>query len=103
MRMMRSHGICARFAPAALAAVVAVSCSNPPSKAAETSSAPESSQRVGSDDVQRLTFTFDKAVVGARVSVSASGLPAAKEVDLRWATVNGGWVIEDDWRMASRR
>jgi hypothetical protein len=34
-------------------------------------------------------------VVGSKVHVVATGLPAGKTVDLKWGTVSGGWLIED--------
>lgn len=51
-----------------------------------------------------LTLTYDKpAVVGAPVTAVATGLPAGKTVDLQWATVNGGWVIEDYYHFRGKK
>lgn len=50
-----------------------------------------------------LTFTYDRAVVGAEVQVSAEGLPAGKTVDLMWSTVTGGWVIEDSYYFRGKK
>src|SRR5438128_4648792 len=73
--------------------VAACSCSR------STSSAPSADtlQAAAKPDapVQRLDLTYEKPVVGAKVRAVASDLPAGKEVDLKWSTVSGGWVIED--------
>jgi len=87
-----------------LAAVcLAVACSTPPS----TSEAPEpAAATVGDDEgsLALLNFTYDKpAVVGTAVTVSATGLPAGKRVDLQWGTVTGGWVIEDYYHFRGKK
>ncbi len=43
------------------------------------------------------------AVVGATVRATASGLPPRSRVTLAWATVEGGWVIEDGHRVRGKR
>ena len=86
-----------------------VACSN-------TTVSPSGSERDAADDpapspgassdssVQTLTLTYEKpAVVGAEVRVTASNLPASKEVDLAWATVTGGWVIEDYYHFRGKK
>jgi hypothetical protein len=100
MRIMRSRGMRAHLAPAALAALLAASCSGPVSPAAESSAAPAPSS---GEDVQRLDFSYDKPVVGARVTVSATGLPPGREAELQWATVTGGWVIEDYYHFRGKK
>ena len=51
-----------------------------------------------------LTLTYGKpAVVGAPVTVSATGLPAGKAVALEWVTVTGGWVIEDYYHFRGKK
>ena len=97
---MRSRGMRAHLALAVLAALLAASCSSPASPAAESSAAPAPSS---GEDVQRLNFTYDKPVVGARVTVSATGLPPGKEAELQWATVTGGWVIEDYYHFRGKK
>src|SRR5688572_2259750 len=87
-----------------LAAVcLAAACSTPPS----TSEAPEpAAATVGDDEgsLALLNFTYEKpAVVGRAVTVSASGLPAGKRVDLQWGTVTGGWVIEDYYHFRGKQ
>ena len=71
------------------------SCSRP------TSSAPSADtlQAASNSDaaIQKLELTFDKPFVGAKVRAAVSGLPAGKTVDLKWSTVTGGWVIEDNY------
>ena len=42
-------------------------------------------------------------MVGARVTVRATGLPAGKEAELQWGTVTGGWVIEDYYHFRGKK
>jgi hypothetical protein len=100
MRIMRSRGMRAHLVLAAVAALLAASCSSPSSPAAQSSAAPAPAS---GEDVQRLQFTYDKPVVGARVSVSATGLPPGREAELQWATVTGGWVIEDYYHFRGKK
>lgn len=51
----------------------------------------------------RLTLTYDKPVVGARVRASAVGLPPNTPLELRWTTVSGGWVVEDDYHFRGKK
>src|SRR5262245_61311987 len=44
---------------------------------------------------KKLDLTYKEAVVGAEVRVAATDLPAAKDVELQWGTVTGGWVVEE--------
>jgi len=100
MRIMRSRGMRAHLVLAALAALLAASCASPSSPAAESSAAPAPAS---GGDVQRLHFTYDTPVVGARVTVSATGLPPGSEAELQWATVTGGWVIEDYYHFRGKK
>jgi len=100
MRIMRSRGMRAHLVLAALAALLAASCASPSSPAAESSAAPAPAS---GGDVQRLHFTYDTPVVGARVTVSATGLPPGREAELQWATVTGGWVIEDYYHFRGKK
>jgi hypothetical protein len=100
MRIMRWSGMRAHLVLAAVAALLAASCSSPSSPAAESSAAPAPSS---GEDVQRLNFSYDKPVVGARVTVSATGLPPGREAELQWATVTGGWVIEDYYHFRGKK
>ena len=102
MRIARSRGMLARLALIAVAAVLAASCSSSAPQASEPE-APGSPAPAAAGDVQRLNFTYDKPVVGARVSVTATGLPAGKEVELQWGTVTGGWVIEDYYHFRGKK
>jgi hypothetical protein len=86
----------------AVSAAIAVSCSSPESPAADTSAAAAPSTQ-SDGDVQRLNFKYDKPVVGAHVTVSATGLPAGREAELQWATVTGGWVIEDYYHFRGKK
>jgi len=72
----------------------ACSCSRPTS----STPTPDTLQAAPKPDAtpgQKLELIYEQPVVGAKVQVVASGLPAGKEVDLKWSTVSGGWVIED--------
>ena len=102
MRIVRSRGRLARLALTASAALLAGACSNSQPTAAESPAATEA-PAPASADVQRLKFTYEKAVVGARVTVSATGLPAGREVELQWATVTGGWVVEDYYHFRGKK
>jgi hypothetical protein len=95
MRIMRSRGILMHVALAGSAAALAAACSSPASTSSSDTATPAAQSRPAADNVQRLQLTYDKPVVGARVRVAASGLPAGKDAELQWGTVNGGWVIED--------
>ena len=83
----------ARFAAIALGILAFASCSQtgssePPrdrEQAAAKTGAP----------LRKLDLIYDKATVGAKVRVAASGLSANKMVDLKWGSVAGGWVIEN--------
>ena len=52
---------------------------------------------------QKLELKYDKPVVGASVQFAASGLPAGKTVELKWSTVTGGWVIEDNYYFRGKK
>ena len=99
----RSRGILARLALTASAALLAASCSSGNPQSTAESPAPESAAPASSGDVQRLNLTYDKPVVGARVTVSAAGLPAGREAELQWGTVTGGWVIEDYYHFRGKK
>jgi hypothetical protein len=101
MRIVRSRGRLARLALAA-SALLAAACSNSQSTAAESPAAAGTPAPV-SADIQRLTFTSDKLVVGARVTASATGLPAGREAELQWGTVTGGWVVEDYYHFRGKK
>ena len=83
-------GVATCLALAVAAAVVTAACSSPASSADTPASAntPDAS-------VQTLTLVYDAPVVGAVVTASAAGLPPGADAELQWATVSGGWVIED--------
>ena len=53
--------------------------------------------------VQKLTLTYDTPVVGAVVTASATGLPPGTDAELQWATVSGGWVIEDYYHFRGKQ
>jgi len=103
MRIEGSRGRMARLALTASVALLATSCSSPQSTAAESPAASAAAPPAAESNVQRLNFTYDKPVVGARVSVSASGLPAGKDVELQWGTVTGGWVVEDYYHFRGKK
>ena len=84
---------------AAAIAILTASCSDPASSAA----APPAAQP-DETSVQQLALVYDKpAVVGARVTASATGLPAGKMADLQWGTVTGGWVIEEYYHFRGKK
>jgi hypothetical protein len=53
--------------------------------------------------IQKLELKYEKAIVGAKVRVSAEGLPADETVELKWSTVTGGWVIQDYYYFRGRK
>jgi hypothetical protein len=80
-------------------AMLTASCSDPASSAAASPAAATSEE-----PVQQLALAYDKpAVVGARVTASAAGLPAGQMADLQWGTVTGGWVIEDYYHFRGKK
>jgi hypothetical protein len=91
----RRSNVAALVALIVSGAVVTASCSSP----ASTAAAPTSSDT----PVQRLALTYDKPIVGAVVTASATGLPAGKDAELQWATVTGGWVIEDYYHFRGKK
>ncbi len=91
-------GVAACVALATAAAVVTAACSSPASSADTPVSAntPDTS-------VQTLTLVYDAPVVGAVVTASAAGLPPGADAELQWATVSGGWVIEDYYHFRGKQ
>ena len=84
----------------------AVACSSPASSPSTSPvEDPEASSQTSSESAIRLlTLTYPKpAVVGARVTASASELPAGKTAELQWSTVTGGWVIEDYYHFRGKK
>ncbi len=53
--------------------------------------------------IQKLELKYDKAIVGAKVRVTAEGLPAGETVELKWSTVTGGWVIQNYYYFRGRK
>jgi hypothetical protein len=81
--------------------VAACSCSrsNSPAASADTLQAaakPDTS-------IQKLDLTYEKPVVGAKVRAIGTGLPAGKTVDLKWSTVTGDWLIEDNYYFRGKK
>jgi hypothetical protein len=52
--------------------------------------------------VQSLAINPEKPTVGAEVVAAARGLPAGKTIELQWLTVDGGWVIEENYYFRGR-
>jgi hypothetical protein len=50
-----------------------------------------------------LNLAYDKAVVGAEVHVACADLAPGKTVELRWGTVEGGWVIENYYHFKGKK
>ena len=92
---------------AALAVVVLlVACSDTTATPSDTAADPAAREAEPTSQwsIQTLTLAYDKpAMVGAEVRVSASNLPASKTVELTWATVTGGWVIEDYYHFRGKK
>ncbi|HEV7968566.1 MAG TPA: hypothetical protein VGP19_13395 [Candidatus Acidoferrales bacterium] len=91
-----------RFAMAALLAFVFCACwsvTSPSARVASVQAAPKSDAA----SIQKLELKYDKAVVGAKVRVTSEGLPAGETVELKWSTVTGGWVVEDDYYFRGRK
>jgi len=88
------------FLASALASAALIACSGASASRSESATLPGST----TSDPQLLTFTYDdRPTVGAEVRVSSTNLPAGKTVDLMWATVTGGWVIEDYYRFRGKK
>ncbi|OFW16597.1 MAG: hypothetical protein A3G35_03225 [candidate division NC10 bacterium RIFCSPLOWO2_12_FULL_66_18] len=85
-----------------VALATAVACSSTgASPSEETGDSPAASS--GAPPVQTLTLTYDRPIVGAAVRATTAGLPAGKTVELLWATVSGGWVIEDSYHFRGKK
>ncbi len=70
---------------------IAASTANPPAASAGSPSTP-------------LKLDYEKpAVVGANVHATSANLPPGKTVDLTWGTVNGGWVVEDNYHFGGKK
>lgn len=86
---------------------LAAACSSSPSSSAASpeSPAPAPEGHASADaSPQLLTLTYEKpAVVGARVTATATGLPPGQTADLQWGTVTGGWVIEDYYHFRGKK
>jgi hypothetical protein len=85
-----------------LALVAVVSCSKTAASPSGSSTAAESSAAPAAAS-QTLSLTYKSPTVGADVVAKATGLPAGKTVDLTWATVTGGWVVEDYYRFRGKK
>ena len=85
-----------------LALVAVVSCSKTAASPSGSSTAAESSAAPAAAS-QTLSLTYKSPTVGADVIAKATGLPAGKTVDLTWATVTGGWVVEDYYRFRGKK
>ena len=85
-----------------LALVAVVSCSKTAASPSGSSTAAESSAAPAAAS-QTLSLTYKSPTVGAAVIAKATGLPAGKTVDLTWATVTGGWVVEDYYRFRGKK
>jgi len=78
------------------------------SESASTASSSDAAANRSAPAPKRLTLAFDrtrtsKPVVGTLVEVTAEGLPANKELNLVWGTVDGGWVIEDYFHFRGKK
>ncbi len=88
------------FLVSALISGTLVACSGASASRSESAALSESP----ASDPQLLEFTYeDRPTVGADVQVTATNLPAGRTVDLMWATVTGGWVIEDYYRFRGKK
>src|ERR1700740_582482 len=96
-------GFSLRFVVGAVFVLAFCSCAFPTSPSAPAWSVLAAGTKPNTTPVQKLELTYDKAVVGAQVRAAADGLPAGKAVDLQWATVSGGWVIEDYYYFRGRK
>src|SRR5690349_4347827 len=52
---------------------------------------------------KKLNLAYHKAVVGAEVHVASADLAPGKTVELRWGTVEGGWVIENYYHFKGKK
>ncbi|MCC7105574.1 MAG: hypothetical protein IT307_10560 [Chloroflexi bacterium] len=66
-------------------------------------SAPAASERSAPPSSRALTVNPRKATVGDQITVTASGLPPGKTVELVWQTVDGRWVIEENYFFRGRK
>lgn len=103
----------ARLIPAASVVVVmcyagigAAGCRGSASDAirAESPADQSSASKPAAAPPRTLTLEHSpKPVVGTDVEAIAEGLPPGRRVDVLWATVEGGWVIEDYYKFRGKK
>lgn len=105
MRRLLQPGVCLLIGFAAVCSACARSDSPAQSpSASRPAAAVAPSTESPTTALVTLDLTYHKpAVVGASVQASAAGLPPGKMVDLTWATVAGGWVIEDYYHFRGKK
>jgi hypothetical protein len=84
----------------AVTLVLLVTCSCSPSSLPAIG---DSTQTTTSTPISKLELAYDRPVVGANVRAWADGLPAGSIVDLKWETVAGTWLIENDYYFRGRK
>lgn len=90
--------------PAVLLATVTGCSSSPSATTAQAPSAVAGAARATTPTLATLDLSYDTpAVVGASVRARAVGLPPGATVDLAWATVTGGWVVEDAYHFKGKK
>ena len=97
-----------RIGVAVVALTVTVACSRFEARPSESTTpgaapAPASAAPASDRPVQTLQLTYAAPTVGTDVRVSASDLPAGKNVELTWKTVKGGWVTEGYYRFKGKK
>jgi len=91
-----------RFGCATFIAFVSCICLPLTSSSAQAASQ-QAAAKSDAASVQKLELKYDKPVVGAKVRVTADGLPAGETVELKWSTVTGGWVIQNYYYFRGRK
>jgi hypothetical protein len=91
-----------RFGAATLLAFFFCACSLLNLPSAQTANL-QAAEKSDAAPIRKLELKYDRAVVGAIVRDAAEGLPAGETVELKWGTVTGGWVIEDNYYFRGRK
>jgi hypothetical protein len=90
---------------ALLASFTAVSCESRGTAPLHADDSPTSANQPSAASLKTLTlqYTDAKPVVGTRVAATADGLAPGRTVDLVWATVDGGWIVENGYQFRGKR
>ena len=101
LRRLLHPGVCLLIG---FAATFAACSPSRPTTASQREAAAATAGKSATSILTTLDLAYNKpAVVAASVQARATGLPPGTIVDLTWATVTGGWVIEDYYHFRGKK